>query len=83
MKSNVSEINAMTDKCTFCDGTKVEPGQPGCVWCDNTGKHKGIDYDRKPADPELEAFKAYMASTPMATYWSTWQARAALSGGKP
>lgn len=29
---------------------------------------------------ELEAFKAYMAANPMATYWSTWQARAAKDG---
>lgn len=23
--------------CTFCKGTKVEPGHTDCVWCDNTG----------------------------------------------
>lgn len=23
--------------CTFCNGTKVEPGHTDCVWCDNTG----------------------------------------------
>lgn len=40
----------MTTECTFCSGTKIEPGQTDCVWCDNTGKHNGIDYDRKPAD---------------------------------
>lgn len=27
----------MTDKCQFCHGTKIEPGQPDCIWCDNTG----------------------------------------------
>ena len=23
--------------CSFCNGTKVEPGHTDCVWCDNTG----------------------------------------------
>lgn len=42
MKLNVFEINAMTSKCVFCKGTKVEPGYSDCVWCDNTGTVGGL-----------------------------------------
>lgn len=28
----------MTNKCEFCNGTGVEPGEKNCVWCDNTGR---------------------------------------------
>lgn len=35
----------MTDKCEFCKGTKVEPGQPDCVWCDNTGRAGHVRLD--------------------------------------
>ncbi len=24
----------MSHACNFCKGTKVEPGQEGCVWCE-------------------------------------------------
>lgn len=34
-KLNAREISAMTVKCTFCNDTKQEPGEPGrCVWCE-------------------------------------------------
>lgn len=29
------------DKCEFCKGTGKEPGEPGCVWCHNTGTKAG------------------------------------------
>jgi hypothetical protein len=29
------------DKCEFCKGTGKEPGEPGCVWCHNTGTKEG------------------------------------------
>lgn len=28
----------MSDKCTFCNGTGVEPGHKACVWCESTGR---------------------------------------------
>ena len=37
----------MTTACTFCNGTKIEPGYDGCIWCDNTGVKGGLS----PANP--------------------------------
>lgn len=66
----------MSTECKICEGTGNEPGELGCVWCDETGKAGGLN----PAPSgELEAFRAYMAANPMATYWSTWLERAKLS----
>lgn len=66
----------MSTECKICEGTGNEPGELGCVWCDGTGKAGGL----KPApSDELAAFRAYMAASPMATYWSAWQERAKFS----
>lgn len=66
----------MSTECKICEGTRNEPGELGCVWCDDTGKAGGL----KPApSDELAAFRAYMAANPMATYWSVWQERAKFS----
>lgn len=63
----------MSTECKICEGTGNEPGELGCVWCDDTGKAGGL----KPApSDELAAFRAYMAANPMATFWSVWQERA-------
>lgn len=29
------------DKCEFCNGTRIEPGQADCKWCVNTGTKEG------------------------------------------
>lgn len=66
----------MSTECKICEGTGNEPGELGCVWCDETGKAGGLN----PAPSgELAAFRAYMAANPMATYWSVWQERAKIS----
>lgn len=35
----------MSNKCKICEGTRKEPGEPGCVWCDDTGKAGGLKLD--------------------------------------
>lgn len=65
----------MSTECKICKGTGNEPGELGCVWCDETGKAGGLN--PAPSD-ELSAFRAYMAANPMATYWSVWQERAKI-----
>lgn len=31
------DIKFNTNPCGFCDGTGIEPGEAGCVWCASTG----------------------------------------------
>ncbi len=45
----------MSVTCGFCKGTKVEPGQTDCVWCDNSGIEGGIRHTLAPAEEAKEA----------------------------
>lgn len=38
------------DKCEFCKGAGKEPGEPGCVWCLNTGTKAGQKLLTQPAE---------------------------------
>src|SRR5689334_20799613 len=44
----------MSTECKICEGTGNEPGELGCVWCDDTGKAGGL----KPEPIELASGKA-------------------------